>query len=91
MENKDIDYIDFFKYLGHWLSRDDCDNKAVTKNIQKAARQWGQISRLLKRETAEPKVMARFYLAIIQAILLYGSETWVLTTRLLQHLEHFHA
>ena len=35
--------------------------------------------------------MAHFYLAVVQAKLLYGSETWVLTEHLLKRLEHFHA
>ena len=35
--------------------------------------------------------MTRFYLAIVQAKLLYGSETWVLSKRDLDRLESFHA
>jgi hypothetical protein len=34
--------------------------------------------------------MARFYLAVIQAKLLYGSETWVLSQHTLKRLESFH-
>jgi hypothetical protein len=35
--------------------------------------------------------MARFYLAVVQAKLLYGSETWALSKHQLDHLEQFHA
>jgi hypothetical protein len=35
--------------------------------------------------------MARFYLAVVQAKLLYGAETWVLSQSLLRRLESFHA
>jgi hypothetical protein len=31
-----------------------------------------------------------FYKAVIQTVLLYGSETWVLTPRMLSKLERFH-
>jgi hypothetical protein len=34
--------------------------------------------------------MAGFYLAVVQAKLLYSSETWVLSKHLLKHLESFH-
>jgi hypothetical protein len=34
--------------------------------------------------------MGRFYLAIVQAQLLYGSETWVISKRAVKRLESFH-
>ena len=34
--------------------------------------------------------MARFYLAVIQAVLLYGSESWVISQQSRKHLETFH-
>jgi hypothetical protein len=46
---------------------------------------------ILSSDGADSKTMARFYLAVVQAKLLYGSETWVLSRRLLDCLEHFHA
>ena len=39
---------------------------------------------------ATPKIMARFYLAVCQAVLLYGSDTWVMSQKSLQRLETFH-
>ena len=73
------------------LSRDDSEDKAISENIIKARKRWGQIHRLLSRDQAQPKTMARFYLAVVQAVLLHGSETWVLSQCQLQRLEHFHA
>jgi hypothetical protein len=46
---------------------------------------------ILSSDGADSKTMARFYLAMVQAKLLYGSETWVLSRRLLDRLKHFHA
>lgn len=89
--NRLIDLVSFFKYLGRWLADDDSDTLAVTKNLQKARLRWGRISRLLSRQTASPTTMARFYLAVIQSVLLYGCETWVLSQRDLHRLERFHA
>ena len=47
--------------------------------------------RILCRDGADSHTMARFYLAVVQAKLLYGSETWVISQRALDRLEHFHA
>jgi len=47
--------------------------------------------RVLRHEGADKRTMSRFYLAVVQAKLLYGSETWVLSKRQLDRLKHFHA
>jgi len=45
---------------------------------------------VLRRENAPPRVSAKFYKAIVQSVLLYGSETWVLSPAALARLEGFH-
>ena len=42
------------------------------------------------KENAPPRVSAKFYKAIVQSVLLYGSKTWVLSTAALARLEGFH-
>ena len=37
-----------------------------------------------------PRIAAKFYKAVVQAVLLYGSETWNLTKSALARLEGFH-
>jgi hypothetical protein len=37
-----------------------------------------------------PKFSAKFYKAVLQSVLLYGSKTWNLTTTTLVRLEGFH-
>jgi hypothetical protein len=37
-----------------------------------------------------PTVAAKFYLAVVQAVLLYGSETWVTSPQVMAQLEGFH-
>ena len=46
--------------------------------------------KLLRREGAFPRVMGHFYKAIVQAVLLYGAESWVLTPQLITKLRTFH-
>ena len=48
------------------------------------------MARLLKREGADAQSMARFYLAIVQAVLLYGADSWSITKRDFAALEPFH-
>jgi hypothetical protein len=48
------------------------------------------ISRILSREDASPRISAMFYKATIQTVLLFGSETWVITDEILQMLTSFH-
>jgi len=45
---------------------------------------------VLRAENVTPCIAAKFYKAVVQAVLLYGSETWVLSTTALASLEGFH-
>jgi hypothetical protein len=85
-----IEKVGSFKYLGRILSEDDNDWPAIRANIQKARQRWGQIARILAREGASTKVMGYFYKAIVQAVLLYAAETWVVTERSMKALNSFH-
>ena len=41
----------------------------------------------MTREGAEPIVSSKFYRYVVQAVLLFGAETWFLTAMMLQKLE----
>ena len=51
---------------------------------------WGRLGTLIQREGAYPKVMESFYRAVVQAIILYGSETWVLLESMAKIIEGTH-
>ena len=78
-----------FIYLGRVLTSGDDDWPEVVVNLGKAHRSWGQLSRVLGREGADPKVSRTFYTAVTQAVLLFGAETWVLTPRMEKALDNF--
>ena len=42
-----------------------------------------------KREGADPFQMGRFYIAVVQAVLLYGAESWKILRREMEALERF--
>ena len=68
----------------------DDDWPDVRQNIMRARSVWGRLGTLLRREGADTKVSASFYVAVVQAILLYGSETWVLSASMEKRIEGTH-
>ncbi len=88
---EELERVEVFKYLGRLLSyEDDNDTQAMRANLAKARRCWARVSRVLRAENASPKVCVVFYKATIQAVLLFGSETWNLALSGLACLEGFH-
>jgi hypothetical protein len=85
-----LESVSIFKYLGRLLSSNDDDWPAVHRNLSKARKSWARISRILTRDGATPRVSGMFYKAVVQSILLFGSETWVVTNTMLKALESFH-
>ena len=58
--------------------------------MKKARQRWGCVAKVIKREGASAKIMGRFYLAVVQAVLLYGSDSWVINERDWKRLRSFH-
>jgi hypothetical protein len=81
-----------FKYLGRLLSRKDDDWPAVHRNLSKDSKSWwAQISCILAtREGATPRVSGMFYKVVVQLVMLFGPESWVLSQPMLKALEGFH-
>ena len=67
--------MEVFKYLGWRVSMDDNDVRAVRSNMKKAPKCWKMLSRLLRSENMEPRACGMFYKAVVQAVLLFGSES----------------
>ena len=66
------------------VSEDDDDSTAIRRNIKRALGQWGRSKRLLRRENANTFAMSTFYKVIVLSVLLYGSETWVVSDEWLE-------
>jgi hypothetical protein len=79
-----------FRYLGRILSEVDSDWPALRRNLTRARQRWAMISRLLVREGASPRVSGYFYKAVVQSVLLFGSETWVWSQSMRLALQGFH-
>ena len=84
-----MEAVSDFRYLGRLLTATDNDWPAVTWNITKAQRSWGRLAKVLGREGSDPKVSPTFYIAVSQAVLLFGAETWVLPSKIENALDAF--
>ncbi len=72
------------------LAQDNDDAQAIRQQMRKAQEVWAQVGQELRGENVMPWVAAKFYKAVVQAILLYGSKTWNPTAPALARLEGFH-
>ena len=62
----------------------------MRSQIKKARGIWARVGQVLQADNTLPKVSAKFYKAVVQSVLLYGSETWNLTQTIMALLEGFH-
>jgi hypothetical protein len=85
-----LEKVDLFRYLGRVLAQDDDDVRAVRQQIKKTRGIWARVGQVLTADNTPPKTSAKFYKAVVQSVLLYGSKTWNLTTTSLARLEGFH-
>ena len=76
--------------MGWMLDRSDKDWPEVRRNIRKARRFWSRMGKLIRREGADPRVSEIFYLTVVQSVLLFGSDTWILLTTIPRRLEGVH-
>ena len=90
VEGQEIEWVDSFTYLGRQLSSGDDDFQACLRNLSKAKKKWGALSRVLTRDGASKAYKSRVYLIVVSMVLLYGAETWVINDRITQVLEAFH-
>jgi hypothetical protein len=88
--NKPIEMVKEFKYLGQIVTQDDNDETAVKRNIVRAREKWVSMRRFLIVDDVDPKTMSVFYRTVVLSVLLYGSESWVLTTDMMRQLRSFH-
>ena len=70
-----LDWVEVFKYLGRLLAQDDDDIQAIRNQMRKARGTWARVGQVLRAENVPPRIAVKFYKAVVQAVLLYGSET----------------
>ena len=84
-----LDNVTVFKYLVRVMTVGDDNWSAVKGNLQKSSKSWVRMSRNLSREGADPKVSGQFFKAVVQAVLLFGTEMWFLNPCMERNLSRF--
>ena len=74
-----LEMVTSFKYLGRVISSTENDWMKIVRNLARAKTVWSRMSRILSRMGAPPWVSGLLFKAVIQAVLLFGAETWVVT------------
>ena len=77
-------------YLGRVLTTSDDDWPAVVANYWKAGSKWESLSMILGQEGSDGWTSEKNYKAVVQANLLFVSETWVMTPSIGRTLGRFY-
>ena len=86
---KQLESVPRFTYLGRVMTAGDDDWPAVAGNLAKARRSWGRLQRILSMEGATPRVSGSFFKGVVQQVLLFGAEKWVVTPKMDRALSGF--
>ena len=57
--------------MGQMLSSSENDFLVVEQNLHKAQGKWGILAKILGRERADRRMTGRFYVAVVQAVIIY--------------------
>ena len=67
-----------FKYLGQILTASEDYFSAVVRNLCNAQKKWAWLLGVLGWEGSKTRVSRTFFKVVVQVVLLFGSETWVM-------------
>ena len=79
-----------FNYLGIFLAAADDNWPELVHNLWRAWQKWARLTRMLRKESADDSNSGQIYLAVAQSVLIYGSETLVMTLHIGRVLGRFH-
>jgi Reverse transcriptase (RNA-dependent DNA polymerase) len=90
-----VTFTDRFRYLGSILTSTLTDDMEVAQRIAAAAVAFAQLKQSVFRADFGNRALpdrskGRIYYSLVLGILLYGCESWLLTTPLLSKLKAFH-
>ena len=79
-----------FKLLGRVLTVSDYDWTAVVENIWNPRSKLTRFSRILGQQGSYPWTSDTFYKSVVQATILFGLDTWVMTPNIGSTIGLFH-
>ena len=91
LEDGVIAAVDNFTYLGSNITNDGEIVNEVSSRLGKAARAFGCLwFSIFDKRALSVQIKKGVYRAVVMFTLLYGSETWVVKSPSIRHLEGFH-
>ena len=79
-----------FKYIGRIIMVTDNDWPTAVGNLRKERPNWMRLAKVLGREGADARTSGQIYLEVVQSVIMYGSETWVMASRIGRVLDRYH-
>ena len=79
-----------FLYLGRTVAFNNIDWEALYHNLRKVWSWWGVVAKVLMVTGAAVRAQAMIYKAVVQTVLIYGSNRWVVTGSMLKFMDGFH-
>ena len=89
LENKPIDTVDSFNYLGNIEDVLGGTETDIQDRIHKARHAFSSLNKLWNTEQIDLSTKLRIYKSNVLAVLLYGSETWFFTKTLEKKIQTF--
>ena len=91
VDGGEIEMVDRFMYLGSSLSREGDVMSDVTSRLEKSSRAFGSLrGPIFNNSNMSVATKRAVYKAVVFAVLLYESKTWVLKAQHTQRLNVFH-
>ena len=70
-----LSQVTYFNFMGRVLATEEDDWPSVMHNLRRARQKWAWLTHILISEGADAQILGHIYLAVVQSVLLYGSET----------------
>ena len=88
MNGVELETVDEYKYLGTIITRNGKINREIKHRIQQASNVYYQLNRTIINKTEiSTKTKLQIYKAVYQPTLLYGAESWPMTTKIEQQVQ----
>ena len=84
-----IEDVEEFCYLGSQITKDGGAESDVSARICKARTAFHKLSRVWRSRILSMKTKLRIFNTSVKSVLLYGSETWLVSDRINQRLQTF--
>ena len=79
-----------FKYFGRILTASENDWTTVVAYLRKYRRKCARIYRILGQEAAAMQMSEKFLKTVVQSVLLFGYEMWLVTPHMVRTLGRLH-